>query len=57
MAFEVTPAPAPSTGFAVEAAPTPAPAPAGQFQGFIQVRVNGVDVGDNRVGVIDFLTS
>ena len=56
MAFEVTPAPTPSTAFAVEPVTAP-PAPAvGAFGSFIQWRVNGVDLGDNRVGVVDFVT-
>lgn len=55
MAFEVTPAPAPSTAFAVEPTPAPPAPAAGAFGGFIQWRVNGVDLGDNRVGVVDFL--
>ena len=68
MAFEVTSAPAPSAGFEIASASAasqafavepvaapPAPA-AGAFGGFIQWRVNGVDLGDNRVGVVDFVS-
>ena len=56
MAFEVTPAPTPSTAFAVEPVTAPPAPPAGAFGGFIQWRVNGVDLGDNRVGVVDFVS-
>lgn len=67
MAFELTPAVAGSQAFALEAPeaaseafaiePTTPPAepPPNAFGGFLQWRVNGVDLGDNQVGVIDFI--
>lgn len=55
MEFALTPAAAPSQAFAVSPVAAPAPPPPNAFGGFIQWRLNGVDLGDNRVDVIDFV--
>lgn len=55
MTFELAPAASPASDFVI--APAPAPAPRQPFDGFIQWRLNGVDLGDKRVDIVDFVTA
>lgn len=58
MPFGVAPAPAPTYGFAAVPSPAPGPGSAAVGMGnFLQVRVGGVNLGDRRVAVLDFIGS
>jgi hypothetical protein len=56
MTFQITPSTTQDHEFEVAPVPAPATPPPTAFGGLIQFRLNGVDLGDNRVGVIDWVT-
>lgn len=55
MPFELTPAQAETGDHQLVAQPEAPSASDGRMGRFIQIRVNGVDLGDDRVEVIDFI--
>lgn len=51
--FGASTAPASSFGFAAGPAPAPGPRPAGGLGAFIQIKRNGVNVGDDKAAILD----